>query len=938
MSERQFALSREMRLFKRSTADTSPQLVSAVSISQDIAVASNKVESNASERAEKKSKTDDDRLEDAPSAKDVDAQKESSMDSSILTRKGISTWGRKMGRRWDQMKRSNSSELLSVSRRRRRWSPHRKSGCDEAAIEKENGNSESLRPKRIPRVESLRNLFRTSGDHSLNSKSTARSATIQEEDVVSVSPMEKTLSDGALRKIQFRGVSSSILDDREFAQTDREMFLRQKKLQLSRSIQDLQEQQRVLDYILKNREILHTRQGRTLAKDTLENVGTNANCSNDRAKETKTGPSSTSGQHQSSSPSNDNVKRNSSANVLTGLEDLLSNLRIGCDESGYDSDSTRTGADSPDSEKCVAPSLLKPRSFSVTSDDYRGIGLSLGDASRKKDVTIQPTCSSETTDASKSEKVNGTNVAVDNATSNTFLDDSVATTSTALISDEDNDTDSCDEDTFADFLEYQSDLTRIYPKTEAELYPKSRGVGRKTSALLDEDFTKLQMTDNNDLDFTLTRCDDDADAACDVNDVKINVDSDERQSCATTENHVDVPQAVKTQNMFKDKKWRNRKCSSPSLMHLLEHAASPCKDSPPASKIHSSCATNRVQYYSPKRSRSTLELDASDMMRNVAKKVLTTSISGPSLPTVSTSRIVTANNKFPIRRELKTMKLTVSRTVGLGIALERCEAARPFYVIARLDPDGEAAKSKQFRIGDEIVRVCGRRIRGMSIAEARNALRSCVGTVELQIAREPNSAFGEEIGDTWGNTVGRTRSDDAWILKKGSTEHSVFADDASSPTKTGGSCATDETTANLQKMTGMKKFQVVRKRSAEAPVVRRGSSLSMDLLTIVLEKGAPKKLGFSIVGGVDSNKGRMGIFVKDIMPGGQAAEEGTLRAGDEILAINGSSLDGLTHGKALQMFKTAKAGNLVLHVARKDPAHKRLCCKSYDLEYYTYKY
>lgn len=53
--------------------------------------------------------------------------------------------------------------------------------------------------------------------------------------------------------------------------------------------------------------------------------------------------------------------------------------------------------------------------------------------------------------------------------------------------------------------------------------------------------------------------------------------------------------------------------------------------------------------------------------------------------------------------------------------------------------------------------------------------------------------------------------------------------------------------------------------------------------------------------------------------------EGTLRAGDEILAINGSSLDGLTHGKALQMFKTAKAGNLVLHVARKDPAHKRLC-------------
>jgi len=60
--------------------------------------------------------------------------------------------------------------------------------------------------------------------------------------------------------------------------------------------------------------------------------------------------------------------------------------------------------------------------------------------------------------------------------------------------------------------------------------------------------------------------------------------------------------------------------------------------------------------------------------------------------------------------------------------------------------------------------------------------------------------------------------------------------------------------------------------------------------------------------------------------------KGTLRAGDEILAINGSSLDGLTHAKALQMFKNAKAGNLILHVARRDLTHKRLSHKSCSLE------
>lgn len=922
-----------MRLFKRYTADTSPQLVSAVPISQDVA-ATNNAESNASERSEKKSKTDD-RLDDIlPVKEDTDAQKEST-DSSILTRKGISTWGRKVGRRWDQMKRSDSSELLSVPRRRRRWSPHRKSGYDEISNEKENGNSELPRQKRIPRVESLRNLFRTGGDHSANGKSSTRSATIQEEDViVNHCPMEKTLSEGAIRKIPFRGICPENFDDREFAGINREAFLRQKKLQLSRSIQDLQEQQRVLDYILKNHE--KTRQGD--ARETSENVGTSANPKS--SGEAKSRTATRASDHQSASNTSANeAKGNSypqglSPGSMTGLEDLLSNLRIGCDESGYDSDSTRAGADSPDSEKSAVPPLLKPRSFSITSDDYRGIDLSLLDASvsRKKDeaATATEARSSETV-APKVEKDNAADAAVDAAAKNLSFNDSTVTRSTTLMSEEDNDTDSCDEDTFADFLEYQPDLTRIYSKAEADLLPKSREALMKevsaTSALLGEDLTKLRVVDRNDVDVTLQ---------CDVadahGDAKMKVDSDGRKPCVTPESHVNVSQMTKFQNLLKDEFWKKskgRKCSSPSVLHLLEHAASPCKDSPPANKIHtlSDAMTNPLRYYSPKRSRSTLELDTLGVTRNATKKVLTMSYP------VASVKPVAAANKILIRRELKTMKLTVGHTAGLGISVERCEAARPFYVIAKMDPNGEAARSRQFRIGDEIVRVCGRRIRGMSMAEARNALRSCVGTVELQIAREPNSAYGEEIGDTWGNALTRTRSDpDAWLSKNKRIVPSAPSDDASSSTNAGIPCAIDDATVNLQKMTGMKKFQVVRKRSAETPAVRRGSSLSIDLLTISLEKGAPKKLGFSIVGGVDSNKGRMGIFVKDIMLGGQAAEEGTLRVGDEILAINGASFDGLTHAKALQMFKCAKAGNLILHVARRDPTHKRLSRKPCNLD------
>merc|ERR1719216_351251 len=96
-----------------------------------------------------------------------------------------------------------------------------------------------------------------------------------------------------------------------------------------------------------------------------------------------------------------------------------------------------------------------------------------------------------------------------------------------------------------------------------------------------------------------------------------------------------------------------------------------------------------------------------------------------------------------------------------------------------------------------------------------------------------------------------------------------------------------------------------------------GASQQYSIQSVKFKKGpGQKSLGFSIVGGKDSPKGNMGIYVKTIFPTGQAL--GSLIEGDEIFSINGRAVQGMTHQEAISLFKEVKQGELLLTIGRRN--------------------
>uniref|UniRef100_A0A670K3V3 Multiple PDZ domain crumbs cell polarity complex component n=1 Tax=Podarcis muralis TaxID=64176 RepID=A0A670K3V3_PODMU len=200
----------------------------------------------------------------------------------------------------------------------------------------------------------------------------------------------------------------------------------------------------------------------------------------------------------------------------------------------------------------------------------------------------------------------------------------------------------------------------------------------------------------------------------------------------------------------------------------------------------------------------------------------------------------------------KFYSLGVSIAGGVGSPLGDV----PIF-IAMMHPNGVAAQTQKLRVGDRIVSICGTPTEGMTHSQAVSLLKNASGTIEIQVVAG---------GDVSVITSQQQDPPTSSLSFAGLTTNSIFQDDLGPP----------------------------------------------QYKTITLDRG-PDGLGFSIVGGYGSPHGDLPIYVKTVFAKGAAAEDGRLKRGDQIIAVNGQSLEGITHEEAVAILKRTK-GTVTLTV------------------------
>ncbi|XP_042623027.1 FERM and PDZ domain-containing protein 2 isoform X2 [Cyprinus carpio] len=275
------------------------------------------------------------------------------------------------------------------------------------------------------------------------------------------------------------------------------------------------------------------------------------------------------------------------------------------------------------------------------------------------------------------------------------------------------------------------------------------------------------------------------------------------------------------------------------------------------------------------------------------------------VPSMSSPLRVTPTSVRSPEREIICVSLKKDPKVGLGIVIVGEDHAGKLDLgifIASIVPGGPADRDGRIKPGGRLISLNQLSLEGVSFSEAADIMQSSSNEVEL-IVSQPKALY--------------KRGGAGHLAERNYESQSTILDDGRA-----GDDYLDELVSVMMTPKGTHRLHVpeVRIINAQDDYSRSASLISLrpEDFTVTLQKSGGS-LGISIAGGVNTGLCYGGIYIKSLVPGGAAEQDGRIHTGDRLLEVDGTRLQGFTDQQAAECL--ARTGEVVSLVLQRGPVN-----------------
>ncbi|XP_002664234.3 FERM and PDZ domain-containing protein 2 isoform X1 [Danio rerio] len=278
--------------------------------------------------------------------------------------------------------------------------------------------------------------------------------------------------------------------------------------------------------------------------------------------------------------------------------------------------------------------------------------------------------------------------------------------------------------------------------------------------------------------------------------------------------------------------------------------------------------------------------------------------------TTSSIRVDTPTKTTP-EREIICVTLKKDPKLGYGFIIVGEDNTGKLDLgifIASIIPDGPADKDGRIRPGGRLISLNNISLEGVTFNIAASILQNSPEEVEL-IVSQPKQ-------DLRGSKTSLAPSNLGMMLERSFGSQSTLSAEYRPVME-----ELEETLSNIMapKINKRMHIPVVRILDIQDEMSKSSSGFSLkpgEIIYMELRK-INGSLGISVAGGINTNVHHGGIYIKSVIAGGAADQDGRIQIGDRLLEVDGCNLRAVTHRQAVECLK--RTGEVVSLVLEREP-------------------